>query len=166
MTFGLLCIFLAAAAVYDSRTRRIPNRLVYLGIVVLWLCRGIMEGREGIRDGAWGLLGCGGLMLICYLLFDIGGGDVKLLAMIGVGVGIDEGIALLIWILLAAAALTLAQLVWKLGTTQCLKLLVSRSARAELEKNPPLAQGIGLSVPALLVVVGEKLLTLFPKSSG
>ena len=33
----------------------------------------------GLKESFWGFLACGLLVLLCYLVFKVGGGDVKLM---------------------------------------------------------------------------------------
>lgn len=98
--FGLAVWFviltgLIALLVYDLKWMLLPNRIVYpmLGIAAAGvLIRALMfaEGMAPVAQALWGLLTIGGLF---YLLFQvskgrwIGGGDVKLGALLGLLVG-------------------------------------------------------------------------------
>lgn len=86
---------LVALLVYDARWMLLPNRIVYplLGIAaahVLFQALVFAEGIVPVSQALWGLLTIGGLF---YLLFQvskgkwIGGGDVKLGALLGLIVG-------------------------------------------------------------------------------
>ncbi len=75
------------AAVFDWRTRRIPNRLTYsamLGGLALHL---VLDGWKGLLHSAGGLLIGGAMFLILYFLRTLGAGDVKLMAAVGSCVG-------------------------------------------------------------------------------
>lgn len=54
-------------------------------------------------------------MLICFVLFQIGGGDVKLMAMIGAFLGVDKGIETLLWTFVLGGAAAVVILIWKIG---------------------------------------------------
>lgn len=93
---ALLVVMLTlVAAVWDLRTGLIPNRLVASGLAILLVAHvGLViasEGSSGIGTALWvsgmGLLACGLIPLALYFTRGIGGGDVKLLATCGVGLG-------------------------------------------------------------------------------
>lgn len=87
LTLPLLAALTLVAAIWDLRTRKIPNELVFLG-----LAAGLAAG-----TAAGGLLGFGHALLgamvgLCILLFPwtrgwMGGGDVKLVAACGALMG-------------------------------------------------------------------------------
>lgn len=133
-----LLAFLLVAAVIDWRFGIIPNKVVYPGILlgllvsavvsVLLLWRpedfefGDFWGWIGIGDSLLGLLACGGVMLVCFVLFagQVGGGDVKLLAMIGAWWGVHRGLEAMLWTLVIGAVVAMITLIWKLGVWQLL----------------------------------------------
>lgn len=79
--------FAVAAAWIDFRQRRIPNRLVLAGLLVVLLSQIMTSGATGwwtaLAGVALGLL----LMLPFYVVGAMGAGDVKLMAMVGAGLG-------------------------------------------------------------------------------
>ena len=102
LTTVLLLILLSVATVTDVRSHTIYNWNVYPGILLAfacsvvgtWLGKDVIHGTEA--DAIWygiphltmalgGFLTCGMVMLVCYVFFagGVGGGDVKLIAMIG-----------------------------------------------------------------------------------
>jgi len=98
---AVLCGSLVAA-VWDVRTRRIPNWLtglmIFAGIVWdAWYCSWV-----GVGDG---LLGCLLLASPFVFLFLLGGGagDAKLMGAIGVWLGVRNGIVALLCVVIAGA---------------------------------------------------------------
>jgi prepilin peptidase CpaA len=79
----------------------------------------------GFEESLVGLAACGGLMLVCYMLFGIGGGDVKLVAMMGAFLGLERGLEAVLWTFVLAACLGIIALGWKVGPGR----LVTRVAR-------------------------------------
>ncbi len=146
---ALLVILVAVATYTDLRWRRIYNKLTYPGILAALALNaagslaerraeaagiGAVEklaawreaiGWVGLADSAWGLVACGGSMVLCYVLFRIGGGDVKLLGMIGAFLGLDRGVETLLWTFVVGAGVSLVLLIWRVGAWR----LVGRFAR-------------------------------------
>ena len=59
---------------------------------------------------------CGLLMVVCFAVFPgIGGGDVKLMAMLGAWLGWQEGILALLWTFVLGACFAMIGLIWKIG---------------------------------------------------
>lgn len=132
-----LLAFLAVAAVMDWRWGIIPNKLVYPGIMLalglnsVFSLVGMLQSPEDETNIAgrvdWGLIGlggslggllvCGGVMLFCFALFagQVGGGDVKLLAMVGAWWGVSRGLEAMLWTLVIGGAIALISLVWQVG---------------------------------------------------
>lgn len=133
--------FLLAATYTDVRWRKIYNWTTYPGILLAiglsLVCS--LAGRSAATGSAnaWevippsdsllGLLACGGAMLVCYVFFPggVGGGDVKLLAMVGAFLGVMVGLEVMLWTFVLAACMALIVLVWKYG----LVALMARSLR-------------------------------------
>ena len=90
---------MVAAMVSDATERRIPNRLTYTGLTLALLLRLPLGPLETLL-GVSGLLIAFGGALPLFALGAIGGGDVKLLAVVGAFLGPVD----LVWALLAAAA--------------------------------------------------------------
>jgi prepilin peptidase CpaA len=87
LRYGVLAAILFVAVVTDVKARKIPNRLVYTGLVLGPLCQALLPS----GDGVWvSLLGMGlglAVFLPLYLLRAMGAGDVKLMAMVGGFIG-------------------------------------------------------------------------------
>ena len=72
-------------------------------------------GYVGFWQGLIGLLACGFLMLVCYVMLKIGGGDVKLMAMVGAFMGPPDGIEAMLWTFVFGMCLALIVLIWRIG---------------------------------------------------
>lgn len=107
----LLLAFLAIAAYTDCGARRIPNRLNAAGAGVGLIWAFLVAWPD---DGPWiGLLIGAGSMLLLYVMNGVGGGDVKLMA----GVGLLAGYPLIVYYLfygcIAAFILIVAPRAWR-----------------------------------------------------
>jgi prepilin peptidase CpaA len=80
----------------------------------------------GIQSSVVGFLSCGFIMLICFVLFQIGGGDVKLLAMVGAFLGAQLGVETLLWTFVIGGAAAVIILIWKIGLVKLVKRLVQQ----------------------------------------
>lgn len=134
---GCLLAFLLVAAVIDWRFGIIPNKVVYPGILLGLLAGAVVSvfrlwGADtepnlsssavsadwiGLGESLGGFLVCGGVILFCFVLFagQVGGGDVKLLAMIGCWWGITRGLEAMLWTLVIGAVMAIVTLIWQLG---------------------------------------------------
>lgn len=109
-------MLVAIAAWTDARRHRIYNWTTYPGILLGFACQALERGREGLEDALVGFLVCGGVMLFCFVFFrDLGGGDLKLIAMMGAGLGLFDGILAMLWTFVIGFVAGLAYLVWKEG---------------------------------------------------
>ena len=73
-------------------------------------------GSPPLSDSVGGLLTCGVLMIVCFVVFPgIGGGDVKLMAMLGALMGTYDGLEALLWTFVLGACFSLIVLVWRVG---------------------------------------------------
>ena len=111
-----LLLLLAAVCISDLRQRRIPNRLVVIGLTVALLWQAVAPVGAGLFDahdpGALGFtaalvgttLAFAGF-LVLYLLSIMGAGDVKLMAMLGAFFGASVLPTLIILIFLTGGVL-------------------------------------------------------------
>ncbi|MGB0639737.1 MAG: prepilin peptidase, partial [Myxococcota bacterium] len=103
----VLWAWVGVAAFWDLRTRRIPNHLIVIGLVLSTVHVGI--------TGDWlqGLGGIGtafGVGIIPFALRILGGGDVKALMVVGGFVGVTGVAKLALWT--AAGCGLLAAIYW------------------------------------------------------
>lgn len=117
-----LLAFASVATITDLWRQKIYNWTTYSGMVVAFGLSGlatVLTGTElsdiGIMQSVFGFAACGAIMLICFVLFQIGGGDVKLLAMFGAFLGVEQGIETLLWTFVLGGAFAVVILIWKIG---------------------------------------------------
>ena len=84
--------FVALCIVGDVRTRRIPNLLCGLAIVVGVLLNTAHSGTVGLLASMEGTLAAMALLLFPFSMGGIGGGDVKMMGAIGALLGLHAGI--------------------------------------------------------------------------
>jgi len=72
-------------------------------------------GCIGLSASFGGLAVCGFLMLVCFVMFKIGGGDVKLIAMLGAFLGPEDGIEAMLWTFVLGGCMGLIVLIWRVG---------------------------------------------------
>lgn len=109
-----LFLLVSIAAVNDLATRRIPNRLLLVGLAfALVLC--LLSVQPGVALlAAFGGLGAGLVVFLpLYLMRGMAAGDVKMMAVIGAFTGANE-------------ALEIAVLTWCAGGVMALLLLLLR----------------------------------------
>ena len=83
----LLACAMAIAAIWDLRTRKIPNLLTYPVMLFGLGYYGILDGLVGIGFSLAGLILGIGMFLIPYLLGGMGAGDAKLMGAAGAVLG-------------------------------------------------------------------------------
>lgn len=119
----LVLVLTGIAAITDLRFGKIYNWITYPGIVLGVLVSSFEPGGIGWEDSLIGLFGCGLLMVLAFLLFDVSGGDVKLVAMMASWLGWRSGLAALLWTCILGAALALMLLVWRMGLITLIRMM-------------------------------------------
>ena len=80
-------------------------------------------------------------MLVCFVLFQIGGGDVKLLAMAGAFLGPEPGIEALLWTFVLGGATAMIILIWRIGFFKLVKRVFQQfTVRMGFKKWDPLSE--------------------------
>lgn len=122
----LLLGLVAVASFTDVTRHKIYNWNVYPGIVLGFVARGISAVQQGetlwsgLRFSLEGFLACGLIMLVCFVFFDMGGGDVKLIAMIGAFLGLRDGIEAMLWTFVLGSIAGATLLIWRIGVVRML----------------------------------------------
>ena len=126
-----LLVWMIVATATDIWQQKIYNWTTYSGILVACSLAMLatvfdrtMFSEIGIGQSTIGFAACGGIMLVCFVLFEIGGGDVKLLAMIGAFLGPSSGIETLLWTFVIGGASALVILIWKIGAVKLARRVV------------------------------------------
>jgi prepilin peptidase CpaA len=158
------------AALWDMRTRRIPNvltgTLLVSGLIVsAWMGRGSSAGiLYSLLDSLCGALLLGALFMVLFIVAGGGAGDVKLMAGLGAWLGVSNGVIVLLMVTVTGAVLGIlyAMAQQRLGTvmanlkTILTSLLVVLWARGRVEGPLPMPTSQGmLAVPyGLAIFVG------------
>jgi prepilin peptidase CpaA len=102
----VITAFLCAAAWCDIRSRRIPNQLILAGLAAAVALRAPL-GLEALLHGLEGFAVSLGVALVLYALGAVGGGDAKLLAVVGALVGLKPLPGTLAYISLLGAGMAI-----------------------------------------------------------
>jgi prepilin peptidase CpaA len=154
-----LMMFTALTGFVDYRSGQIPNRLIAIGAVVglvthfavhFALLRQPDQAASELFGGAAvnvgvGILGCSAVPLLLYRVNAMGGGDVKLLASVGVWAGPILGLQVELYAFVLAALYAPARLAYQ---GELFRLLGNSAA---LLKNPFLPKARRQEVPQALL---------------
>lgn len=121
----LLLGFVLVAAATDVARHKVYNWTTYPGIIAALVLSAAGCTQVAFSDSLWGFLACGLVMLFCFVTFRVGGGDVKLLAMIGAFLGLYRGMEAMLWTFVLGACMGLTVLIWRVGPWR----LVARTFR-------------------------------------
>lgn len=80
----VVAAFTAAAAVWDIRERRIPNKLTLPVFFAGWIYQAVFHGWSGLGDAGLGFLVGFGVLFALWMVGGGGGGDVKLMGALSV----------------------------------------------------------------------------------
>jgi len=108
-----LAIAGAGASGGDGAVEHHPPWFAGTGLGPKTLCDWL--GCIGLWDSLLGFLICGAVLLACFVLFRVGGGDVKLIAMLGAFLGVDGGLRAMLWTFVLGGCMGLIVLVWRVG---------------------------------------------------
>ncbi|MBN2024819.1 MAG: prepilin peptidase [Pirellulales bacterium] len=127
----LLLALVGVATVTDLRRHEILNKTTYPGMaislglnalgsaLVRWAevdaARLAWLGWIGLGPSLAGWAVCGFVLVVCFVLLGVAGGDVKLMAMLGAFLGPEKGIEAMLWTFVLGACAALIVLVWRVG---------------------------------------------------
>jgi prepilin peptidase CpaA len=138
----LVVILTAIAAVWDLRTGQIPNPLVGLGALVcgvaVLLGGSLLEPMSVLRlllGMAMGMVLVSVVPLVLFRAGGLGGGDVKLLAVVGAALGPYLGIEAELYAFVAAALYAPARLIWDGKLTHAARTIGALVLRPLLPKH-------------------------------
>ena len=158
----VLLVLLGIATWTDATRHRIYNWNTYPGVLLALGARGLDGGWPGVEGGLIGFLLCGFIMIVCFVFFpDMGGGDVKLIAMMGAALGPYDGIEAMLWTFVIGFLAGLAFLIWRDGAKNLiLRLLillreaaVTRGRPGSRDDDSPLKRWLYLAPAALAAVI-------------
>jgi prepilin peptidase CpaA len=104
---AILFILVVMAAIFDIRTRRIPNKLVFSGALAAIAFHTFSSYGIGAVSSLEGLLAGLASLLPLYMMRAMGAGDVKLMAMVGAFLGPASALGAVITTLIAGGALAI-----------------------------------------------------------
>ena len=151
---AVVCASLAAA-VFDARTRRIPN-LLTLGTLVAGLVWAFVAcGLAGLAESLAACLFLGFPFVLLWVFGGGGAGDAKLMGGLGAWLGLANGVITLLAVLISGAVLGLMLAVYRgqifrvLGNMRdvAVFLTVGMWHRATLSRRPQLPEIQGLPMP-------------------
>jgi prepilin peptidase CpaA len=123
---GIVLTLVSIAAWTDLRDRKLYNWNTYSGMLIGFAMSALPQSRITPGDALAGWVVCGLIMLVCYVLLNVGGGDVKLIAMLGACLGLEDGLSAMLWTCTLAAIAAAATVIWQVGAWELLKGTVHR----------------------------------------
>ena len=157
----VLLVLLLVASITDVTRHKIYNWNTYPGIVAGFAVNLIAADGLGPLESLAGFLVCAFVMLVCFLLFRMGGGDVKLIAMMGAFLGVREGVEAMLWTFVLGGIAGTAVLIWQIGilriiskTVQHMLLVLRAKSWVPLtrEEREPLRRCLFLAPSAFVAV--------------
>lgn len=117
----VVAVLTSVAAWTDIRERKLYNWNTYTGALIGLAIHCLPGSPLHWTDSLAGWASCGIIMLCCFILMPVGGGDVKLMAMLGAGLGVEDGLTALLWTCTLGAVAALVTVIWQVGAWSILK---------------------------------------------
>jgi prepilin peptidase CpaA len=114
LTLVSMGLLLLASVWTDVKGGKIPNRIVFPGLVLGILFNAVLPGGLGLLNAMGGVLVGLAALLPMYLLRVMGAGDVKLMAMVGASLGLEGVFGAVVGTFLAGGVLSLVY-AWRMG---------------------------------------------------
>jgi len=115
LTNILLLLAVSIATATDLWRHKIYNWTTYSGILAAFGLSALGLADIPLSQSIVGFAACGAVMVVCFVLFNVGGGDVKLVAMIGAFLGPEQGITAMLWMFVLGGCVGLIVLIWRVG---------------------------------------------------
>ena len=106
--------FTAAAAVWDLREKRIPNKLTLPVFFAGWIYQIAFHGWAGLLDGLAGFAIGFGVLFVLWFIGGGGGGDVKLMGALSVWMGYKLTLLVLVASTVAVVFITFGTVGWNM----------------------------------------------------
>lgn len=185
MSFGLAILLscLLPAVFFDVRARRIPNILIFFGLIgaIFVQVLDLADNRTlaisfEVADFLFVLTGISvgfGSLFPFYALRAMGAGDVKLMMMVGAFLGPLQTLGVVVLTFLAGGILAMGMALWQRSLPQLFMnlryMLTTSAVRAAGGENPrfePLVQTAGRMPYAVAIAVGTVLQLILVRSGG
>ena len=137
IAFAITALAVIAGAAVDVVQKRIPNRITFPAMALLVAVHTVFSGLSGLADALLGLVGGLIVFLIPYMFRVLGAGDVKLLAVVGAGLGPSALVSLALFTSLAG------------GLQIALWLAAMRLSRGRVQPGKRLCYGPAIAAGAL-----------------
>lgn len=145
--WGVVILVSLIAAVWDARTRRIPNRLTFSVLLAGFVWSVWTGGLLGLGEAFLACLVMAAPFVILFVFAGGGAGDAKLMGALGAWLGVVNGLVVLVSVIFAGALCGLAYAFAKKELTGVLDrvrtmgfgLALAMSPHAKARPNRPLA---------------------------
>lgn len=140
---ALLGAILLIAAGWDIARRRIPNPLVFLGLAMGLGLGLVHEGSSGLQRSLFGVVCAFALTFPQWRMGWMGGGDAKLLMVVGAFLGARAAVDVLLWAMVANGIVSL-------GLALTRSTLARMGSVYPLDVRVPMAVAIAVGLPLAL----------------